>query len=115
MIGREIVSLIEVGEVEKFGYPVERSLKNAKKISEHLLDPWSKTSEGINFIFVDGCCRVLTLLACLPYLTYRDVVMIHDFTHRAHYRPILHFFELVLTLETLVVLKLKTFFNFERL
>ncbi|MEH0007567.1 MAG: hypothetical protein V6Z82_02460 [Flavobacteriales bacterium] len=106
LTGKKIVELINVGEVEKFGYPIVQSIENAKKISACLLGALNERRDRSAIIFIDGRCRVLTALNCAAYLNSRDIVMIHDF-ERKFYHEVLYFFDIIKLVDTIVVLKIK--------
>lgn len=103
---KELVRLIDIGAVKKFGFPEESNQEKANLISEAIPKHFPLKANQDALIFIDGRCRVLSALKLFPKLSSKDYLLIHDF-EREEYQDILCFYEKLVLIDRLVVLKVK--------
>lgn len=107
LLKRMQVTALPIGEVIKFGYPLNPTKEKAKRVSEALCKhfPLQKNDKAI--VFLDGRCRVHNGLKLLPLLSAKDRVLVHDF-ERKEYQDLLLFYDIEKRIDRLVVLKVKS-------
>lgn len=100
------VNHIPVGDVVKYGRPVHVNAAITQKISTVFDTHLSTKKNAKSIVFLDGRCRVLTALHIHSLLNKEDIVMMHDF-HRQKYQDVLHAYDVMQQVDTLVCLKKK--------
>jgi hypothetical protein len=103
---------VNTGETSEWGVPVDETPTH--QWWPYYVTIWEKISEPIDFIFIDGRFRVMCALHALKHIEankWNCVVCIHDFTIREHYHVLLEFFDVVESVDTLVILTVKKEIN----
>jgi len=103
---RKNVNHIPVGDVAKYGRPVHVNAAVSQKICSVFDTHLSTKNSRKSIVFLDGRCRVLTALHIHSLLNKEDVVLVHDF-HRHKYQDVLHAYDVLQQVDTLVFLKKK--------
>jgi hypothetical protein len=103
-VGRLVVHFPDLGETREWGTPV-----NHKK--RHLWPRYStdvfKDGTPFDLILIDGRFRVACALNALLQAKSDVRVLVHDFTIRPQYQPLLQFFTLEFSADTMVLLRPK--------
>jgi hypothetical protein len=98
---------VNIGPTRDFGNPTDRSMIHLWKNYPAALQ---KRKKNTDLVLIDGRFRVacaLTVCLELP----RSTVIFHDFNNRQHYHCILPYFDLIESVDTLVILKPKAKFD----
>ena len=101
------VNHIPIGKTAKYGRPVQKTKKNAERISGVFDAHLKNNADTYKVVFLDGRCRVLTALQIHNLLTDDDRVLIHDF-HRSNYQDVLDLYNIIDQVDTLVLLQKNT-------
>jgi hypothetical protein len=93
---------INIGPISSYGHPSDESAKSSWRnySDQDLSNP--------DTVLVDGRFRIACI--CNVLLRYPSAtVLVHDFTHRSEYHPVLRFVDVIDQVDSLVVLKRKKF------
>jgi hypothetical protein len=96
---------VNIGPTTDWGQPTTNSCSHLWKAYPHAI-----TSYGFplpDVVFVDGRFRVACALVATLHCGTDVTIMIHDFTNRDQYKPLLMYLDVIETAETLVVLRRK--------
>jgi hypothetical protein len=113
--GRADIRHADIGPVAEWGHPSDPGhIRSWPDYIATAWDAWSKRNEMPDLIFVDGrfrvaCCLSVVLLAAAdPSLTRELRVLLHDVgPGRPCYDEVLQFFDVVESVNTLRVMKIK--------
>jgi len=98
---------VNIGPTGDYGRPL---LKLNSNLWKNYANAFEKRKENTDLVLVDGRFRVACALkVCLELPS--STVLVHDFYNRAHYHCILPYFDVIESVETLVVLKPKAIFD----
>ena len=97
----------DIGPTGEWGTPSNRSKIETWNIYPNM---WLTKSEEPDLVLIDGRFRVACALTVLLN-SDKPYVIIHDFNNRPQYNCILMFYDLVESVDTLVVLKKKNIYN----
>jgi len=98
---------VDIGPTREFGNPSNRSKIHLWKNYPNAV---KNCKENTDLVLIDGRFRVAcALMVCLELPT--STVIVHDFNNRLQYHCILPYFDVIESVETLVVLKPKANFN----
>jgi len=104
-LGREIVMLVNIGEVKEWGFPLVENEINFNKLV-HCFDDLLMEEKREKLIFVDGRARLAISLNLIQYFGINDILIIHDFIERPEYYEILKYFKIINIFDSLIILKL---------
>lgn len=99
----------DVGKVAEWGIPLKPTEYNFfSSVGKHL---FGIDLSQIDLFFIDGRYRVESALSVLVNSKDNSRFIIHDFSNREHYHELFNYFDIIESVDTLVVLKKKTEIN----
>lgn len=103
---------INIGEVGFLGIPQDPKAKNLYPLYSSEI---FKENNNFDFVFIDGrfrvACTIQTILNCNKNTT----ILIHDFNNREEYHYILKYLDIIDTMDTMCIFKIKEKINKEEL
>lgn len=103
---------IDIGKTGEWGIPIELNRKE-------LFPSYSKKAflSGVNYdvIFIDGRFRVACAIQAILNSSKDTKIIIHDFINRPQYHVILDYTDIVDTVDSMVLLKIKENYNINQL
>lgn len=113
--GRLKLCYIDLGPIRGWGKPIDETRKTSWITYAENVWATIPADIKIGIVFVDGRFRVLCTLFAILNTSPGTKIIIHDFTSRPAYHPILEFLEPLATVSTLVVFKKKQDFSIKRI
>ncbi len=105
--------LVNIGKTRDWGRPIEVEKKR------HLFPNYSKApffnKNKFDLIFIDGRFRVACALQAILNCSMDTKIIMHDFTIRPEYKCILEFLEIVESVDTMVLFKIKENYDKEKI
>ena len=99
---------INIGRTGEWGRPID--LEKKDKFPNYSLCPFIN-NKNYDVVFIDGRFRVACALQTILNCNKNTKILIHDFINRPYYHSILEFTDIVDTVDTMVLLKIKDDFN----
>lgn len=93
-----------IGKVGELGVPINNDLKSTFPLYSSSI---FNENKGFDLVFVDGRFRVACVLATIINCKVDTIIIVHDFNNREEYSPILSFLDIMETIETMTVFKIK--------
>ena len=97
---RANILFANIGPTKKWGYPIVNTYNWS-----NYYNMWDKRPVEPDTVLIDGRFRVACALTII--LTSNPLIIIHDFLNRTQYHILLDFFDIVKSIDTLVLIKRK--------
>lgn len=101
---------IDIGVVEEWGYPInDDKIEDFYKYSSDIFNNVIK--DKVDTVFIDGRFRVACTLKSIIELHNNPTIIIHDFINRKGYHSVLKYLDIIDSVDTLYVFKVKKNIN----
>lgn len=101
---------IDIGVVKKWGYPInDDKIEDFYKYSTDIFNIIN--SDKVDTVFIDGRFRVACTLKSIIELHNNPTIIIHDFINRKGYHSVLKYLDIIDSVDTLYVFKVKKNIN----
>lgn len=108
--GRLHLQYIDIGNVEEWGFPInDDKIEDFYKYSSDIFNIVIK--DKVDTVFIDGRFRVACTLKSIIELHNDPTIIIHDFINRNGYHIVLKYLDIIDSVNTLYIFKVKKNIN----